>query len=312
MPEAEAVEKVEEIMEVASGPPAPPKAQLMIGKGGLQFTDLDGMHRFAVMVVQTSLCPKDVISAEKPVSEAMARIQMGLEVGLAPMFALRNVAIINGRPCLWGNALRALVQNHADCEEFSEYFEGEDGTDEFTACCTIKRKGRSAVTMKFSYADAKVAGLWGRNVWKPYPKDMARGKAMSRATQATFADALGGLISEQEARDSPPLDVTDSATAAAGPPTDLLGLTEVLNNEKRDDAPEAIDQDGAKAPDPDPPDEVEPQGQGAAGEDPPEVNPGYEGYIQCKKCASLFIEEASELNADGLCADCAHPVNSKA
>ena len=42
----------------------------------------------------------------------LVAVQWGFEIGLAPMQALQNIAVINGRPSLWGDSLLALVKGH--------------------------------------------------------------------------------------------------------------------------------------------------------------------------------------------------------
>lgn len=339
--------------EVTSEPPAPPKAQLMVGKGGIEFSDLEGLYRYSEMVVKTSLCPNDVLmykdengkmvrrTPENAAVEALVRIQMGLEVGLKPMFALRNVAVINGRPSIWGNGLRALVQSNPQCEQYSEGFTGEEGTNDFAAFCTIKRTGHEPMTMTFSKQDAITAGLWGVNVWKKFPKDMMRGKAMSRCCQATFADALGGLMWDEDAkeikRSEDRIDVTPTGDPTTAKPNSLEALQETLEHDKTpDDAPETDDQDGPETPDPDPapdpapeteespvegenvprPEQGSPEegvdpvpsgdavdGEENGGEEPAEAS-SYEGYAECTKCAAMFLEDAGELDENGICSTC--------
>ena len=40
----------------------------------------------------------------------MLAVQLGSEVGLRPMQALQNIAVINGRPAVWGDALPGLCK----------------------------------------------------------------------------------------------------------------------------------------------------------------------------------------------------------
>lgn len=291
---------------------AKPKAALTVSRGGIEINSLDSMVRFCDMVVATSLCPDDVRKATNPKIEALARVQMGMEVGLTPMFALRSVAVINGRPCIWGNGLRALVQAQPSCTKFEEGFEGEPGTEDYASYCTIGRKGRGDTTIWFSVKDAKLAGLWGKNVWAKYPNDMMRGKSMSRCAQSVFADALGGLISDQEAADSPPepRDVTDSADDA--PISDLSQLTERLANEQsaKDDSAQSEPEAAAEAAD-----EVAEEGSVVSGAEE-KVAPSSEedssgdgevqddAYEACVECKSMFLKEAESLNEHGLCDNC--------
>jgi len=141
-------------------------------------------------------------------AQVMVAIQMGAEVGLPPMTALKNIAIINGRPTIWGDALLALAFRSGIIEDISESIEG-DG-DARTASCSIKRKGLAqVVTRTFSVADAKKANLWGKyGPWQAYPDRMLAMRARGFALRDAAPDALGGFMLAEEARD---LDVTESA-----------------------------------------------------------------------------------------------------
>ena len=151
----------------------------------------------ANIIKSTSICPKDYIGKS---GDALVAMMLGSEMGLNPIQALQNIAVINGRPSLWGDAMLALVQNHPAFVSIEETFNPET----MTASCTVVRKGGKPHTCSFSQEDAVLAGLWGRNTWKQYPKRMLQMRARGFALRDQFADALNGLISAEEARDSEP------------------------------------------------------------------------------------------------------------
>ena len=104
-------------------------------------------------------------------------MQWGYEIGLAPLQALQNISVINGKPSVYGDAAMALVQSSAVCEDIEEYVEGE-GTPNPVAVCIAKRKGRKPVTAKFSVDDAKRANLGGKQgPWTQDPKRMMQMRA---------------------------------------------------------------------------------------------------------------------------------------
>jgi hypothetical protein len=175
---------------------------------GLALATFDDAFRFAQMVAKSEFAPKDFKG--KPESCLLA-IQHGSEVGLSPMQSLQSIAVINGRPTIWGDAALALVQASPVCEYVKEYTEG-DG-DALVAVCEAKRRGYPAPTVvRFSVADAKKAGLWGKaGPWQQYPTRMMTLRARGFALRNAFADALRGLITAEEAQDYP-------ATAAASEP----------------------------------------------------------------------------------------------
>jgi hypothetical protein len=167
---------------------------------GLALASFDDAFRFSQMVSKSEFAPKDFRG--KPES-CMLAIQAGSEVGLSPMQSLQSIAVINGRPTIWGDAAMALVQSSPVCEYIKEYVEG-DG-DALVAVCEAKRKGYPSPTVvRFSVADAKKAGLWGKaGPWQQYPSRMLTLRARGFALRNAFADALRGLITAEEARDYP-------------------------------------------------------------------------------------------------------------
>jgi hypothetical protein len=167
---------------------------------GLALASFDDAFRFSQMVSKSEFAPKDFRG--KPES-CMLAIQAGSEVGLSPMQSLQSIAVINGRPTIWGDAAMALVQSSPVCEYIKEYVEG-DG-DALVAVCEAKRKGYPSPTVvRFSVADAKKAGLWGKaGPWQQYPARMLTLRARGFALRNAFADALRGLITAEEARDYP-------------------------------------------------------------------------------------------------------------
>jgi len=167
---------------------------------GLALATFDDAYRFAKMVSASEFAPKDFKG--KPESCLLA-IQHGSEVGLSPMQSLQSIAVINGRPTIWGDAALALVQSSPVCEYVREYTEGEG--DNLTAVCEAKRRGYPAPTVvRFSVADAKKAGLWGKSgPWSAYSTRMLQVRARGFALRNAFADALRGLITAEEAQDYP-------------------------------------------------------------------------------------------------------------
>lgn len=155
---------------------------------------------FSKMLAASTMVPK---AYQGKAQDIMVCVQWGYEIGLAPMQALQNIAVINGKPSVYGDAAMALVQASPVCEDIEEYFEGE-GTPNPVAVCVAKRKGRKPVVAKFSVEDAKRAGLWGKQgPWQAYPKRMMQMRARGFALRDAFPDVLKGLITAEEAADYP-------------------------------------------------------------------------------------------------------------
>lgn len=160
---------------------------------------------FSGMLAKSQMVPKAY--QNKP-EDVLVAVQWGFELGLAPLQALQNIACINGKPSVYGDAAMALVQNSPICEDIKEYFEGE-GTSNPVAVCVAKRKNRSEVVCKYSVEDAKRAGLWNKSgPWTQYPKRMLQMRARGFALRDAFPDVLKGLITVEEAQDYPSEQIT--------------------------------------------------------------------------------------------------------
>lgn len=167
--------------------------------------DFDGAWRIANAVVKAGMAPKGLDTPEK----AMVAIMHGMEVGMTPMAALQSIAVVNGRPTIWGDGALGLVQGSGLMESHKEWFEGTGETRK--AICTVKRKGDPEIkTGEFSVADAKKAGLWGKaGPWSQYPDRMLKMRARGFALRDGFSDVLRGLGIAEEVQDIQPIkDVT--------------------------------------------------------------------------------------------------------
>jgi hypothetical protein len=163
--------------------------------GMLKPANLTEAIEISKLIAHSGMVPKDY--AGKP-GAVLVAMQMGHELGLSPMAAIQNIAVINGRPSLWGDALLALVVSRHDCEDVVETFDEKS----LTATCTVKRRGRSPVERSFSMIDAKTAGLSGKQgPWTQYPKRMLQQRARGFALRDAFPDALRGIMSREEAGD---------------------------------------------------------------------------------------------------------------
>jgi hypothetical protein len=196
--------------------------QLTTTNRGFAPATLTEAIQFSDMLASSSMVPKAYQG--KP-QDILVCVQWGYEMGLAPMQALQNIAVINGKPSVYGDAMMALVQASAVCEDVEEYFENE-GTPNPVAVCIAKRKNRKPVVAKFSVEDAKRAGLWAKQgPWSAYPKRMMQMRARGFALRDAFPDVLKGLISAEEAADFPD-EAKPQPVAKPANPLDLVAKPE--------------------------------------------------------------------------------------
>ena len=162
------------------------------------------LQTFVGLISSTNMIPQSFVDKKTGTinkGDILIAMMMGVEVGLNPIQSLQNVAVIKGRPSIWGDAMLGLCQKHPDFISIDESF--NDST--MTATCTVKRRGGKPHSQTFSEEDAKNAKLLPAandyTPWKRYPKRMISMRARGFALRNQFADALLGLISSEEARD---------------------------------------------------------------------------------------------------------------
>lgn len=168
--------------------------------------NLEEALRFADMLSKSSIVPKDF--SGNP-GNILVAIQWGMELGLQPMQAMQNIAVVNGRPALWGDAVIALVRNSPLCEYIYETDDGE------TASCRVKRRGEDEQIRTFSNADAAAAGLLNKaGPWTQYKKRMRQMRARAFAMRDVFPDVLRGMAIAEELQDMPAPTERDMGQAA--------------------------------------------------------------------------------------------------
>lgn len=178
---------------------------------GLVPTNMQQAMDLAQVLATSTIIPKEY--QNKP-GDVMAAMVMGADVGLKPMQALKSIAVINGKPSLYGDALLAVIKTKPDYEYVSEEFDDE----KMVATCRAKRRGEPEVVRTFSKDDATKAALWGKTgPWTSYPKRMLQMRARGFAMRDTFAHHLSGISLAEEVQDIPEKDITPTPEALPAP-----------------------------------------------------------------------------------------------
>ena len=152
-------------------------------------------HYMAVadFLSKSSMVPKGMTN--KP-ADILIAMEMGLQLGIPMMQAIQDIAVINGKPCMYGDGLLAVVQGHKDYEWIQESVIND------VATCTIKRKHHEPHSVTFSKEDAKKAALWGKSgPWSQYPDRMLKMRARGFCIRDIFSDALRGIKTDEEVND---------------------------------------------------------------------------------------------------------------
>lgn len=187
------------------------KAELATGdRGYIVPTDVEAAMRMAKAVVVGKLAPS---SYNNDPNMIVLGIMSAMEAGLPPLYGLRQIAIINGRPTIWGDGAVALVQSKnliAGIETKKVGTAPETNNlaewpDDYGVEVTIKRRNQEgAYTGVFTVGMAKRSKLWlntKKVPWMEYPERMMFNRARAFALRDGFADALGGIAIREEVED---------------------------------------------------------------------------------------------------------------
>jgi hypothetical protein len=161
----------------------------------------------ATYLAESDLVPK---AFQKKPANILLAWELGADVGLSPMQALQSIAVINGKPSLYGEVGLGIVLASGLMEGLP--IEEDDGE---TATCTVKRKGSPPITRTFSMTEARNAVMWERDAngnakpmalseratWKSWPKRMRQMRARWWSLKDAFADVLKGLAIVEIERD---------------------------------------------------------------------------------------------------------------
>lgn len=194
---------------------------MMVDGKGLVASNFTQLWELSQIFAASGMVPKDYIG--KPAAVFVA-INMGAEIGLSPTTSVQNIAVINGRPSIYGDIALGLVRASGQLTGFTEMFEGKFPDNTFRAVCTVKR-GNETIIREFTIEDARVAGKWvypnsGVTPWHTAPKRMLQMRARGFALRDAFGDVLKGISMTEEIQDYDiSLDKQEDGTYAATPET---------------------------------------------------------------------------------------------
>jgi hypothetical protein len=197
---------------------APPSADMALLQIRDEHTDgwipvIEPIMALANAVAGTDFVPGDMRDNAPAVG---ACILFGREIGVAPMHALQNVHIIDGRPSVSAEQMRAMVLAAGHEIAFGE----TSG-----AKCEIKgrRKGSTVWTVvEWTAAMADAAGLLGKRNWRAYRGDMLIARASAKLCRMIFSDVVRGMRTVEELEDE-----TDGSAAAITGAKPDTGTTKV-------------------------------------------------------------------------------------
>lgn len=151
----------------------------------------------ANLFVKSNLMPRGFDRPEKVV----IALEMGHELGLPPLAAIMNIAVINNKPTLKADMMVALALRSGKIEDIRIKFIGKEheNDEDFGCKVTIRRKGvKSLFRAKFTRRDAKVAGLSNKDNWRKYERRMLKHRAMAFCIRDSLPEIFAGIYLQDE------------------------------------------------------------------------------------------------------------------
>lgn len=167
-------------------------------------TVMGDIARLAEHIAGTEFVPRGL---RGNVPATAAAVLYGREIGLPPMASLTQIHVIEGRPALSAEGMRALIL--AAGHELVV-------TETTGALCTIRGRRRYSehwTTVTWTLDMARAAGILGKPVWKSYPRQMLQARATTELARLIFADVIRGLASIEELEDMAGANGTSPAAA---------------------------------------------------------------------------------------------------
>lgn len=174
-----------------------PKAALVAGGeiAAIIPRNIEEVFRLAAAFYGSGMAP----SSLKTTEQVTVAILAGAELGFPPFQAMQAFAIVNNRPCIWGDAIPALLWSKGF--RIAEWFDNDD--EPTKAFCRVTRPDNGEVIERtYSLIDAKKANLLGKaGTWQTNQKRMLQMRARGFSARDGASDVLKGFQIREEVED---------------------------------------------------------------------------------------------------------------
>lgn len=144
----------------------------------------NAMKEQSSLLVKSGFLPTSVKTGE----QALAIMMMGHELGIGPMESFAKISVIQGKPTVGAELMKAMVHRKLPNAKFD--IVKSDKTE-----CVIEaaRPGGKLTQISFTLEDATAMKLVAKDNWVKMPKVMLRWRAISETCRAVFPDCLSGI-----------------------------------------------------------------------------------------------------------------------
>ena len=120
-------------------------------------------------------------------AQAVVKVLAGRELGFGPIASMTGIEIVQGKPTIGANLLGAAIKGSGRYD----YRVTHHTSDR----CEIAffQHGEELGRSEFTMADAQIAGLANKQVWKQYPRNMLFARALSNGARWYCPDVFSGV-----------------------------------------------------------------------------------------------------------------------
>ncbi len=151
----------------------------------VQEIDIDEIKRVAMMMVCS-----DFFQVGKDQTQAIAQIGVkilaGREMGYGAFASVQGIHVIQGKPTVSANLMAAAVKAHPRYN-----YKVIEMTDDKVSI-QFYEDGQPSGVSEFTKADAALAGLTGKEIWKKFPRNMLFSRALSNGVRWFAPDVFNG------------------------------------------------------------------------------------------------------------------------
>jgi hypothetical protein len=162
--------------------------------------------------IKSGLLPPAVKTAEQAVVIALK----GKELGLESMLSFDLIDVIAGKPSLKPKGMGLLVRKggvkYKTIKDFEPILDDKGNKVDYETVIRFYRDGIEE-DIKYTYKDAQLMGLTGKDNWKKQPGVMMYWRCFSKAANRVCPDLIGGMYTTEELTsftpNSPQVNVTE-------------------------------------------------------------------------------------------------------
>jgi len=148
-------------------------------------SEINTLAKIGTMAIKSGFLPSSIKTPEQAIIIALK----GKELGIPPLQAFAQIAVVNGKPTMSAELMQALILKNIPTAEISFV----ENSNEKCIIKTRRSSNQEYSVFSFTIDDAKNAGLLTKQVWKQYPSAMLKARCISSMARALYADAIMGV-----------------------------------------------------------------------------------------------------------------------